>query len=97
MNWYKTANSKIFVGDCITGLDDPYFCDTIGVYDATDLAQMVANAEEINFNQFLSMVGRNCDIEGIRGNQENYKFYFSPEKNVVWLYNIGKDVEYFYK
>ncbi len=97
MNWYKKANSKIFVGDCITGLEDPNFQDILGVYDATDLAQLVANGTEISFNQFLNIVGKNCDIEGIRGDQKNYEFYFSPEKNIVWIYNIRKDIEYFYK
>ncbi len=109
MNWYKISNrKKIFVGDCITGLENSHFQDTIGVYDATDLAQMVANGNRISFDKFLNMVElyHNYDfdfkfnsiinIEDIEKNPENYEFYFSPEKNIAWFENLGEGVEYFY-
>ncbi len=102
MNWYKKANSgiKIYVGNCITGLDEPHFCNTLEVYDATDLAQLVENEEdviEINIDQFLNMVGPNIDPEPLKQNPENYEFFYHTYRDIAWFYNINEDVEYFYK
>ncbi len=124
MNWYKRAMSRSFIGDCITGLEDPHFQETLGVYDATDLAQLVANGTQISFERFLTILGfdiqyNNYWEHGVEGNDidynsieydidsginiremqrnpENFEFYFSPEKNVIWFENLGEGVEYFY-
>lgn len=110
MNWFRIANigNKIYRGNCITGLKDSSFQDALDVYDATDLAQLVANGTKISFDKFLSMVelyhdydfdfdnDSTLNIEIIEENPKNYEFYFDPRKNIAWLYNIGEDVEYFY-
>ncbi len=98
MNWYKIANNKIFIGNCISGLDDPYFQNTLGIYDATELAQLVENGIKISYEQFLNYANLHPEtIKKIQQNPENYEFYYNRERNIVWIYNINEDVEYFYK
>jgi len=96
MSWYKFSK-KIFVGNCINGLEDPFFQQTIAD-DATLLAQLIENGQEIDYNQFMNL----CDIHPETKNiieqfPENYKFYYNPDTGIAWYYDINKDVEFFYK
>ena len=97
MNWYKKIASKVFIGNCITGLNDPLFQNALQIYDATDLAQLVEKGKKISKEQFLSM----CFVEDsilqqINQNPNNFIFYYDNLDDIAWIYNINKDIEYFY-
>ena len=93
---YNKIAQRIFVGSCITGLENEYFREMVAD-DATMLAQLVENGKEINKDDFF----RACNLEPeivnqLNENFVNYKYYYNNDENVAWYYDIGADVEYFY-
>ena len=87
---------KYFIGDCITGLNNEYFQDRVAE-DATLLAQLVENGKEISNQEFFTVAALTYDIiQKLSQNPTNYKYYYNPDRDVVWYYDIGADVEYFY-
>lgn len=85
---------KYFIGNCVDGLDDDSFCNTVA-YDATQLAQLVENGKEISFNDFLI----NCEVDPqfisqISKAPANYEFYVNA--SIYWIYDNDKDIHYFY-
>lgn len=95
MNWYKRAQvKKIFVGDCVNGLNNEVFKDVIAE-DATELAQLIENSTPITLSQFLDL----CDIDikfkkRIIGSKDIFKA--GQFNNIVWLYDKSRDKHYFY-
>ena len=94
MSWYKKIAQKGFMGNCVTGLYDPYFQDLIAD-DATNLAQLVERGKQVTYEQFLSVVG--FIPEEIKMDLNNYEFYYSDQDDVAWYYDTNRDIEYFYK
>ena len=99
MKIFKTAkfsklSAKIFIGNCVNGLNDKYFQDNLAS-DATDLAYIVENGQQINEQQFAAIV------EPLyKGNQKpdgNYSYYYNSDRDVAWFYDENEDIEYFYK
>jgi len=98
MNWYKKAQyKKSFVGNCISGLDDPYFQNNIAD-DATTLSNIVEGASETSYEQFLKITDIHPDTIGqIQYNPNNYSFYYNDYFDIAFYRNENEDVEYFYK
>ena len=90
--YIKTA-SKVFVGDCVNGLDDNYFCSKIA-FDTTDLAQLVENGTQIDEQQFSTITGP--DYKNNQKPGGNYSYYYNIDRGVAWFYDEDADIEYFY-
>lgn len=92
----RIASQKVFVGNCITGLNDPMFQDYIAE-DATELAQIVGSGIEITKEDFLNMVLLDPTILDILNKDKNrYQYYYNQGKDIAWYYDTIKDIEYFY-
>jgi len=71
--------------------------------DATELAQMVENGEEITKDDFYTMTYTSDEtkekIKNIQevGYEDDILFYYNSDRNIAWYYNALEDVEYFYK
>jgi len=99
------VDKKGFIGDCVTGLDDPMFRRYVAD-DATEMAQLVENGEEITKDNFYAMAfhtvdtgmppKENVDAAFRSGDVDDYQFYYNRGKNVAWIYDSLEDVEYFY-
>ena len=90
---YNKKASKIFIGDCVTGLDDEYFRNRVAD-DATNLAQLVDNGREIREQEFFNIAEPSyMTIQKLDG---NYKYYYNSVADVAWIYDVDKDIEYFY-
>ena len=91
---YKKIASKIFIGNCVNGLEDEYFQNRVA-FDATELAFVVENGQQINEQQFAAMV------EPLYKDQQksnsNYLYYYNSDRDVAWFYDEDEDIEYFYK
>ena len=48
------VSSKTFIGNCVNGLEDQYFQDNLAS-DATELAQLVENGQQINLQEFFNI------------------------------------------
>jgi hypothetical protein len=95
---YKKIASKGFVGNCVNGLEDPYFQDKIAE-DATELAQLVENGQQINLQDFFNMTGL-LDHETIQkltnDVTNNFEYFYNVDRGIVWYYDNAQDIEYFY-
>ena len=95
-NYNIKIASKRFVGDCVTGLNDGYFQHYVAD-DATNLAHLVENGEEITSELFLThCVVPPENLVKLQQNPNNYKFYYNEGENVAWYYDEAAGVEYFY-
>jgi len=91
---FNKITSKIFIGDCVNGLDDEYFRDRVA-FDATDLSGVVENGQQISEQQFLNMVEPSYkNIQKLTG---NYLYYYNSDRDIAWFYDEDSDIEYFYK
>jgi len=96
MNWYKQAqlySRKLeFCANCIRGWEG------LVAEDATELAQIVENGQEINKENFyrITEVDQNIKKNIETSPIDKYQFYYNAEKNIAWIYNSFEDVEYFY-
>lgn len=97
MNWYKLLKlaQKGFIGDCITGLEDPQFQNYVAS-DATELAQLVDRGKQITFEEFANMAYIKQIMGQFINNPDNYEFYIDEATGIAWYYDIEKDIEYFY-
>ena len=97
---YSKMNKKAkleFIGDCVTGLNDSLFQRYIAE-DATELAQIVDNGQQIDQQQFFNIASVHPDyIKMFNSNPENYEYYYNFDKNIAWFYDNNKDIEYFYR
>ena len=91
---FNKLSSKIFVGDCVSGLNDEYFKDNIA-FDATDLSQLVENGKEISEQEFLNIA--ELSYKTIQNLNGNYSYFYNPDRDVAWFYDEDNDIEYFYK
>lgn len=83
-------------GDCVTGLDDPYFQRRI-CSDATEMAGVVDeySNEFLTKDEFLNKV--NWPEEHMGPADENrFDFAYNPQKDIYWAYDIDDDVHYFF-
>jgi hypothetical protein len=93
--FYKKAE-KVYIGNCINGLDDEHFSQRVAD-DATSLAQIVENGEEINEQMFFNMVSLPYEnIQNLSNNPQNFEYYYNKDVDIAWIYDINRDVEYFY-
>ena len=83
----------MFMGDCITGLEDDYFQRWVAG-DATMLAQLVENGKEISEERFANIV--EPSYKSIQQPMSNYTYYYNFNNEIAWFYDENKDVEYFY-
>lgn len=94
-------DKKVFIGNCVTGLEDPQFQDMIAG-DATVMAQLVEGGEEITKDDFLKICHVDPEIlEELNMAEkddyvDDYEFYYNRDKNIAWYYDTLEDVEYFY-
>ena len=85
---FKKIATKIFIGNCVTGLDDEYFQDNLAG-DATELAYIVENGIEFSEQQFAALAE-----PGYKGNQKpnsNYSYHYNKYANVIWFYDEDED------
>jgi len=84
------------IGNCVTGLDDPYFQRNI-CYDATEMAGVVDEYSNnfINSEKFLNKVNWNKNILGFAADNM-FEFAYNPDKDIYWAYNIEEDIHYFF-
>lgn len=96
-----SIDMKRFVGDCVTGLDDPTFQDTVAA-DVTELVQLVEWGEEITWDDFYNIadvepgIKKKIEIAFESGDTDDYMFYYHYDRNIAWIYDNLEDVEYFY-
>ena len=66
--------------------------------DATELAQLVENGQQINLQEFFNMVGwlHSETIQKLTDGANNYEFYYNSDRGVAWYYDVVQDIEYFY-
>jgi hypothetical protein len=99
MSWLQRISQmdkRVFIGQCVSGLDDPGFCDIVG-YDATEMAQLVENGQEISFQDFLSKcILESTVLSSIESEPNRYIFFINIDRNILWIYDKGSDIHYFY-
>lgn len=83
-------NKRVFIGNCVNGLDDRQFREYIA-NNATELAQLVENSKEISKEEFV----KNCNIE-VKLKKSFEYFYHNEDKELYFYRDIKKDIEYFY-
>ena len=89
-------NMLFFVGNCLTCFLDPWFKDNVAS-DATELAQLVENGQDITKREFLDKVFiEPPHFMMLKLPSSNCLFGFNQEKKVAWIHDINKDVHYFY-
>jgi len=70
--------------------------------DATELAQIVENGEELYRNEFYSIANVDKKIvdkiaSSFVKDEKRYRFFVNFGKNIAWIYDCFKDIHYFYK
>lgn len=85
-----TKEKAVFIGNCITGLDDKQFREYIAD-DATLLAQLVESSKRISKKEFL----KNCYIE-VKLKKSFEYFYHNGDEEIYFYRDVKRDVEYFY-
>jgi len=101
MNWYKkTKFKKIaqtkyeYIGNCKDTVD------ILGIWDATEMAQMIdENNEDVkpwNIKEIIPFVPSQQKIQ-ILQNPSNFECEKNISENIVWIYDINKDIHYFYR
>ncbi len=93
----KNSEKKYnLVGNCVNGLDDPYFRNTV-CSDATEMAGIVD--EDMNKfllgDDFVQSVNWSYDLMGLPSDNI-YEFAYNPYKDIYWAYNIEDDVHFFF-
>lgn len=89
-------NKYNLAGNCVTGLDDPYFqrnvCD-----DATEMAGIVDedSNEFLTSEEFVKKVNWDKNILGI-ADDNMFEFAYNEYKDIYWAYNIEDDVHFFF-
>ena len=94
---FNKLSSKIFIGDCVTGLNNEYFRERVA-NDATMLAQLVENGQEISLQDFFNTTGLldSETIQKLTNGADNYSYFYNYDKDIAWFYDENKDIEYFY-
>jgi hypothetical protein len=83
---------KCFIGDCVTGLDDPDFCNAVAE-DATELAQLVEKGKRVSRRKFCS----DCAMEDwLRRKIAGHAISYWQSDSVWWLYDETDDVHFFF-
>jgi hypothetical protein len=84
-----------YVGNCVTGLDDPYFQKNV-CSDATEMSNIVDESNNIfvSADEFIEQV-KWPDVLGSI-NDEKFDFAFNPRENIYWAYDIEQDIHYFF-
>ncbi len=90
---FNKISSKIFIGNCINGLGDPYFRDRVA-FDATDLAHLVDNGKEISEQEFFNIASP--DYKTLQNSTGNYLYFYNSDRDIAWFYDEDNDIEYFY-
>ena len=85
-----------YLGDCVSGLDDPSFQDRVAD-DATVLAQLVEEGTPLTIEEFLNIAFLPQSLSSaIQINPNNYAFFANNRINIIWAYDDTKDVHYFF-
>ena len=84
-----------YVGNCVTGLDDPYFQRNV-CYDATEMAGIVDeySNEYLDADKFIQKVNWPQEL-GI-AEDTIYDFAYNEDKDIYWAYHIDNDVHLFF-
>jgi hypothetical protein len=88
MNWYKQATSYEYIGDCRDTVD------TLKIWDATQMAQLIENSSPLNPQGIMEIVGENFSQQIM---QNPSIFEAGEYQSIVWLYNTEIDIHYFFR
>jgi hypothetical protein len=90
------AEEYNYAGNCVTGLDDPYFQRNV-CYDATEMAGIVDefSNEFIQADEFVKKVNWPSDQLG-PAEDTIYDFAYNKYKDIYWAYDIDNDVHLFF-
>jgi len=90
------AEEYNYAGNCVTGLDDPYFQRNV-CYDATEMAGIVDefSNEFIQADEFVKKVNWPSDQLG-PAEDTIYDFAYNKYKDIYWAYHIDNDVHLFF-
>ena len=88
--------AKVYVGNCVHGLEDPQFTNLIAA-DATELAQLIEAGISLAPHSFFAL----CSVEkplatAIQQQPQNFEFAINQKRNVIWAYDLDQDIHYFY-
>ena len=85
-----------YVGNCVTGLDDPYFQKNV-CYDATEMAGIVDEYDNkfMQADEFTKKVNWPSDQLG-PAEDTIYDFAYNEDKDIYWAYHIENDVHLFF-
>lgn len=91
-----TEEKYNLVGNCVHGLDDPYFRDRV-CYDATEMAGIVDEFSNVflSSDEFIQNVNWPDDLMGLPADNI-YEFAYNPYNDIYWAYNIEDDIHYFF-
>lgn len=91
-----TEEKYNLVGNCVHGLDDPYFRDRV-CYDATEMAGIVDEFSNVflSSDEFIQNVNWPDDLMGLPADNM-YEFAYNPYNDIYWAYNIEDDIHYFF-
>lgn len=83
---------RYFVGDCVTGLDDPIFCSAVAE-DATELAQLVEKGKRVSQRKFCGT----CLLESwLRRKIVGHTLSYWQSDRVWWFYDETAGVHFFF-
>lgn len=96
MNWLsKISNRKVFIGDCVSCLDDPNFNVAA---DATELAQIIDRSTALSMHEVFDMCLLGAVTENkIRHHRDAFQFGMDERTGTVWAYDADRDVHYFFR
>ena len=85
-----------YAGNCVTGLDDPYFQRNV-CYDATEMAGIVDEYDNkfMQADEFTKKVNWPSDQLG-PAEDTIYDFAYNEDKDIYWAYHIENDVHLFF-
>ena len=100
----EARSARVYIGNCVTGLDDPSFQRYIAS-DATEMEHLVGDDIPNSKKEILGrgIFVERCDVPDFLMKKINHhKFQFarniSPYKKVVvfWAYDLDEDIHYFF-
>ena len=95
LNEILLESSYNLIGNCVHGLDDPYFRSKV-CYDATEMAGIVDEYSNdfLEAEDFIKEVNWPSDMG--EPNDEDWAFAYNSDEDIYWAYNLEDDIHYFF-
>jgi hypothetical protein len=88
---------KEYVGNCVNSFDEDGEC-LIGIYDdVSDFANSEENSKEISNKDFINLVGEIPKYLKNKIKNHELSYLYDEDNDIAMIYDITKDIHYFFK